>query len=102
MNKKMGMKLAGLQYAIQQIKGSDIETLFTNAPEGYDGEFIVKTGEIDGCRVLDCLKEHAGQQIDRNASGLYWTTSDIEEAALLRRDFPYADNELGWHGAPKS
>jgi len=66
-----------------------IVILFTNAPEGYDYPFIVKTGEIDGCRILDCPPKLVGQQTDRNSSGLYWTTSDIEEASLLRRDFPY-------------
>ena len=111
MNKNMGKKLAGLQYAIKQIKSSEIEILFTNAPEGYDlVESIVKSSEMSGCRVLDCLKDHVEQQIDRNASGLYWTTSDIEEAALLRRDFPYpafagdasGNPYMGWLGTSKS
>ena len=66
-----------------------IVILFTNAPETYDYPFIVKTGEIDGCRILDCPPKLVGQQTDRNSSGLYWTTSDIEEASQFRRDFPY-------------
>ena len=89
MNKNMGRKLAGLVYATKKINNFEIEILFTNAPETYDSEFIVKSAEMDGCRMLDCPPKLVEQQIKKNASGLYWTTSDIEEASLLRRDFPY-------------
>ena len=68
---------------------SKIVILFTNAPEDYDYPFIVKSAVMDGCRMLDCPDKHVEHQTGRNASGMYWTTSDIEEASSLRRDFPY-------------
>jgi hypothetical protein len=48
----------------------------------------VKAMEIDGCRVLDCPAKDVEHQTGRNSSGLYWTTSDIEKAAYLRKEFP--------------
>jgi hypothetical protein len=65
-----------------------ITVLFTNAPENYDYPYIVKAMEIDGCRVLDCPTKDVEHQTGRNSSGLYWTTSDIEKAAYLRKEFP--------------
>tara|TARA_R100000687_G_C6329280_1_gene108842 strand:- start:43 stop:288 length:246 start_codon:yes stop_codon:yes gene_type:complete len=66
-----------------------ITILFTNAPENYDYPYIVKTETINGCRILDCPTKYVEYQMGRNNSGMYWTTSDIEEAASLRKDFPY-------------
>jgi|TARA_R110000751_G_scaffold126351_3_gene228188 hypothetical protein len=70
-----------------------VTTLFTNAPESYDYPYIVKAGVVDGCRVLDCPTKNVEHQTGRNSSGLYWTTSDIEKAAYLRRWYPYKEEE---------
>jgi len=73
-----------------------ITVLFTNAPENYDYPYIVKAEAINGCRVLDCPTKNVEHQTGRNSSGLYWTTSDIEKAAYLRKEFPYdEENPVG-------
>jgi len=70
-----------------------ITVLFTNAPENYDYPYIVKAEAIDGCRVLDCPAKDVEHQTGRNSSGLYWTTSDIEKAAYLRKEFPCKEQD---------
>ena len=82
------VKFVSTQDTLNNMDSTEIVILFTNAPETYDYPFIVKSAVMDGCRMLDCPDVHVEHQTDRNASGLYWTTSDIEEASLLRRDFP--------------
>jgi hypothetical protein len=74
---------------VGNLRMAKIVILFTNAPETYDGPQIVKSAVMDGCRMLDCPPHCVEHQTRRNSFGWYWTTSDIEEASLLRRDFPY-------------
>lgn len=69
--------------------------LYTNAPPSYDYPQNVDVGGVDGCRVLDCPNETVEYQIGRNRSGLYWATTDIKEAASLRRSHPYRSEEVG-------
>ena len=74
---------------VGNLRMDKIVILFTNAPETYDYPYIVKSVVMDGCRMLDCPSKCVEHQTNRNSSGLYWTTSDIEEASQFRRDFPY-------------
>ena len=74
---------------VGNLRMAKIVILFTNAPETYDYPYIVKSAVMDGCRMLDCPPKCVEHQTNRNSSGLYWTTSDIEEASQFRRDFPY-------------
>lgn len=64
-------------------------TLFTNAPASYDWcPQAVEAGVVNGCRVIDVPEYLVEDQILRNRSGLYWATTNIEQAAYLRSNFP--------------
>lgn len=64
---------------------------FTNAPIRYDyldtyHGGTIKQGTI---RIIHLTEEQASFQIPRNASGLYWTTQDKDEAFSLSEFAPY-------------
>jgi hypothetical protein len=64
---------------------------FTNAPRSYDygthyHAGTIKRGEI---RVLQMTEQEAEFQLPRNASGLFWTTTDKDEAFSLASMSPY-------------
>ena len=72
---------------------TDTVTLLTNAPPEYDYVQNREEGVENGARLLTCPVLTLHFQIRRNHSGLYWATTDREQAVQLRRSSPYTPAE---------
>jgi hypothetical protein len=71
----------------------DTITLITNAPASYDYPQNREASVENGARFLTCPVLTLHFQIRRNHSGLYWATTDRDQAVRLRRSFPYVPAE---------
>ena len=64
-------------------------TIFTNAPPEYDLPCVTIVAEIPRCRMIDCPRDYLYDQLSLAHNGMFWATTDIEEAGMMRARYPY-------------